>query len=323
MPESDSGEYWSDGVCAPLPMAVVVSVSGKDAQSIVNNLSTNDVRSLTVGTAVETFITDVRGWVVAFVNVVCLDKEVLLVGQLSDPAILVRHIDRYIVREDAVVRDRSAEVATFVIDGKKSAVLFPASNELDKSARTSQLIEISRGDLVAQVYHAPITSAISKIAIVPSIRAEEFQGWMRDLGLRITNAAAEFEHQRISAFWPVAGREIVEKTLPQELDRDSRAISFTKGCYLGQETVARLDARGQLQKKLCLLSITGSPDVGAQLTCEGKPAGAITSLSTDAARQRSLAQAYVRRGFFEPGTQLEIGTNLAIVLDPISQIKSA
>ena len=305
-----------------LPMAVVVSVAGKDARAIVNNLATNDVRSLTSGTTIETFITDVRGWVVALVYVVCLDNEILLVGQLSDPAILMRHIDRYIVREDATVRDRSAELAIFAIDGKNSSVLFPVSMELNESARPSQLIEVARGDLVAQVYRAPITSSISKIAIVPGDRTEEFQSWMRDSGLQITNVEAEFEHQRISAFWPVAGREIVEKTLPQELDRDSRAISFTKGCYLGQETVARLDARGQLQKKLCLLSIAGAPDVGAQLTCEGKPAGTITSLSTDASRQNSLALAYLRRGFFEPGTQLEIGTNSAVVLQSNSQMES-
>ena len=92
----------------------------------------------------------------------------------------------------------------------------------------------------------------------------------------------------------------------QELDRDRQAISFTKGCYLGQETIARLDARGQLQKKLCLIELTPSREIaiGATLYNGEKEVGHITSLARDPASGSVRALAILRRGNFAAGTQL-------------------
>ncbi len=71
---------------------------------------------------------------------------------------------------------------------------------------------------------------------------------------------SEWQTLRIRNRWPVLGADYDDRNLPQELDRDASAISFHKGCYLGQETVARLDALGQVQKKLVRLLIKLSPD---------------------------------------------------------------
>ncbi len=101
-----------------------------------------------------------------------------------------------------------------------------------------------------------------------------------------------------------------DTNLPQEADRDEQSISFTKGCYLGQETVARLDALGQVQRKLVRwqLAIEGSkddaagdfaietPQVGLTLEVDGKPVARITSVST-AAKDESGNTVYQAIGF--------------------------
>jgi folate-binding protein YgfZ len=96
-----------------------------------------------------------------------------------------------------------------------------------------------------------------------------------------------WEQSRIENFWPWFAVDFDDKNLPQELSIDARAISFKKGCYLGQETVARLDALGQVQKRLCLVDITTQPNdlvampaptVGQTLHIDEKPIGSITSL---------------------------------------------
>jgi folate-binding protein YgfZ len=118
----------------------------------------------------------------------------------------------------------------------------------------------------------------------------------------------EFVTARIACNWPWFGSEISEQNLPQEIDRDSLAISFTKGCYLGQETIARLDALGQIQKKLSRLEIdTVEPLSGAKVeSLDGKEVGWVTSDAMDGSGAKRIAFAFLRRGSFVSGTSLRV-----------------
>ena len=118
----------------------------------------------------------------------------------------------------------------------------------------------------------------------------------------------EFTAARISANWPWFGVDFNEQNLPQEVDRDEKAISFTKGCYLGQETIARLDALGQIQKKLCRMKIEGSAPIEAHPieNEQGKDVGWVTSSALDSSGDKLLAFGFLRRGNFGPGTTLKI-----------------
>lgn len=121
---------------------------------------------------------------------------------------------------------------------------------------------------------------------------------------------------RIEAGLPLAGVDYGEGTLPQELSRDARAISFTKGCYLGQETVARIDAVGHVNKKLVgvKFTIASPPSIDAELQKDEKPVGAITSLTYSPVLDAWLGLALVRRGSNEPGTKLDCGGEEAEVV---------
>jgi folate-binding protein YgfZ len=99
------------------------------------------------------------------------------------------------------------------------------------------------------------------------------------------------------------GEDIWEKCIPQELDRNAQAISFTKGCYLGQETIARLDALGQIQKKLCLLKIDGtSVQPGTAILADDKEVGTVSSVAPES--DATFALGVIRRGYFDSGTVL-------------------
>ena len=115
-----------------------------------------------------------------------------------------------------------------------------------------------------------------------------------------------FDAARIAAGMPCYGLDITDKTLPQEVARDARAISFTKGCYIGQETVARLDALGHVNKTLTRVRFTGRdvPPAGSELTLDGKPVGTITSAAYWPPFDTAIALAYLRRGANTPGTKL-------------------
>ena len=118
-----------------------------------------------------------------------------------------------------------------------------------------------------------------------------------------------FDVLRIEAGTPVFGKDITDKSLPQEINRDSRAISFVKGCYLGQETVARLDALGhvnQLLKGLIFEPGSPCPEPGAPLEDDGKRVGVVTSSVFSPVRNACVALAMLRTSHVNPGTKLQV-----------------
>jgi tRNA-modifying protein YgfZ len=124
-----------------------------------------------------------------------------------------------------------------------------------------------------------------------------------DAGLEPTVAAHELELLRIRAGTPAWGKEIDDRVLPAEAGLTERAISFTKGCYPGQEPIARLHYRGHANRGLRVLRLDEVPDPGTELAYGGKVVGRITSVAPDA--DGSVALAYVRREVPE-GAELEL-----------------
>ena len=115
---------------------------------------------------------------------------------------------------------------------------------------------------------------------------------------------------------PQAASTSSEENLPQELARDRWAISFNKGCYLGQETVARLDALGHVNQELRRLRFSGdiAPEPGLALTADDKPAGRVTSSVWSPAAQGPVALGYVRRNWLAAGTKLQSARGEATVV---------
>jgi folate-binding protein YgfZ len=114
-----------------------------------------------------------------------------------------------------------------------------------------------------------------------------------DADLEETVSAEELERLRVRAGTPAWGKEIDERVLPAEAGLTERAVSFTKGCYPGQEPIARLHYRGHANRGLRVLALDEPPDPDAEIVYEGKSVGRITSTAVDDGR--AVALAYVRR----------------------------
>jgi folate-binding protein YgfZ len=114
-----------------------------------------------------------------------------------------------------------------------------------------------------------------------------------DAGLEPTVTAEELEQLRIRAGTPAWGKEIDDRVLPAEAGLTERAVSFTKGCYPGQEPIARLHYRGHANRGLRVLTLAELPAPESELSYEGKNVGRITSAAPFA--EGAVALAYVRR----------------------------
>jgi hypothetical protein len=129
-----------------------------------------------------------------------------------------------------------------------------------------------------------------------------------------------FHALRIAAGFPLYGSDITEENLAQEVGRTAQAISFTKGCYLGQEPIARIDAMGHVNRQLCRLlfssdtpPLAGTP-VHENATPDAKVIGTITSSSLNPAMSRAIAMACLRSAFVKSGTEVFVGGQPAKVL---------
>src|SRR5690606_6094431 len=114
------------------------------------------------------------------------------------------------------------------------------------------------------------------------------------------------EVARIEAGMPLYGMDITDDNLPQEVDRNDWAISFNKGCYLGQETVARIDALGHVNRTLVGLRFASEsvPEPGGELLAGDKVVGHVTSAAWSPAQRRAVALGYVRQGHNRPSARL-------------------
>ena len=298
----------------------IIELIGADRNKIVNNLCTQDLRQLQSGESKETFVLDPKGRTLAHGIACCSDKQTWFLTVPDQAAKLVPHFDRYIIREDAVVRDASSEW---------KAILLPPESPWLATSNAAWTIGSncqSHPDGIAFAIHAPWISRTSKLLLIQQEHFSSLTSSMESLIESDCEDRTGWEQSRIENFWPWFGVDFDDKNLPQELDIDARAMSFKKGCYLGQETVARLDALGQVQKRLGLVEIQGHqqstdtsvpvvPVVGQTLHAEEKPIGTITSLvQLPLVRQQWIAFAMLKRSAFQTEASLTTDEGLTMTI---------
>lgn len=274
----------------------IVDVSGADAITIVNNVTTNEIKSMQVGDGRETFITNVRGKTIGHGFLYRETDRLRLIGPAGQSQRLVEHLDRYTIREEATpaIRDDDFVAVVLVGDAIKVFAQTP-SDSGDVGSFSGRL-----ADMELNLYLTRWLGPGTVVALLPTDQLDSVWQQLAARSIEVLDEAA-FHLARTLAGFPWYGIDLDESNLPQEANRDSLAISFTKGCYLGQETVARLDALGQVQRKLVRWSIRGDlPEAGATLVAGEKKVGRLTSIA--ATEDGAIAIGFARRSHFDPGS---------------------
>lgn len=261
---------------APFDLAVV-NATGSDAVRFVDNFATAAVSALAVGQGTEAFFADARGHVLALATVLRTATGLVILAAPGMGQLLRDHLERYHIREPLELTDASADVATFLLTGSAAAERFMEfwSGELPRTDGAHA--EDSCGGIPVRIVRVTGRGADGFWLQCDRGRADELAAALAAASLPRAEAA-DLEAARIEAGFPLPV-DIVEKTLPQELGRDARAISFSKGCYLGQETVARLDAMGHVNRRLAVVAIDDEqlPNLPARVLLDDQPAGLLTS----------------------------------------------
>lgn len=255
---------------------------------------------------------------IADMRVVELGDAVLLDVAPQVTETVRAHLDRFVFSEDVEVRDVTAERAELGVYGPQAASIVAAvvnapvaQLPLHGSARVtfegSPAIVI-RSDAIGVDGFDVIVDRAGRDALVRAL----------------TNAGAvhaddgDVETVRIESGVPRFGAEMTDDTIPLEAGIEDRAISRTKGCYVGQEVIVRVLDRGQgrVARRLVGLSLpgaSGSPSPGAAVTSGDKDVGRVTSAVQSPALGHPIALGYVHRDFVAPGTAVTIGGVPAVV----------
>jgi folate-binding protein YgfZ len=245
-----------------------VEVTGADARSLLHNLCTNDIKNLPPGQHCEAFLTNHRARVIAHV--------------------FIHHRGQGEGRE-LFLLDVAPGLAGQIVQHLEH---FHISEDVEIADRTGALA------------HLQVTGASGTDLIVP--REQAVEQWQRLIAAGVRPAGRHVhEILRIEAGMPAPGQEIDADRFAPELGR-AAAISYTKGCYLGQEPIVMARDRGHVNRLLLGLKLSAGPAPrGARLFRDGKEVGQVTS-SVRSPRLGPIALAFVQRGHQEPGTRLEV-----------------
>jgi tRNA-modifying protein YgfZ len=277
-----------------------IEVTGADRGKFLHNLCTNAVRDLPAGHGCEAFVLDVKGHIVGHVFLFVTPESIVLETVPGQAEKLLAHFDRYLIREDVQLHDRSQEWAELLLSGPTADSIL---RNLDATVPESRLDHNSAEIVGHRIWIRRVDFAGPNGFLI-ACRRDDLPELKNRLSAHAMRCGLDvFETARIESGTPFYGRDITAENLPQEIDRDRFAISFTKGCYLGQETVARIDALGHVNRLLRLVKFESDtvPPLGAELksTDSDKSIGQVTSACWSPNANAPIALALIRRGAAE------------------------
>ena len=284
-------------------------LTGEDALDLLDRLSTNDLAGLEAGTGAPTVLTSNKGRIVDLLYAFRLDGGLLVLTSPDACQKVADWIDFYTIIEDVVVEDLTADTAMLSLAGPGAASLLGKLTVRDVTAvERYESFGATINGVEAAVYRTDFVLPHAYDLLVDAAHAEELWADVlesgRDAGL-VPAGAGALEAVRVEQGTPVHGKELSEDFNPLEANlRDY--ISFTKGCYVGQEVVARLETYKKVQKQLVGLTwdFDDSPETGAKLFRDGKQVGVVTSAVRSPRLSRGIGLGYVRNAHAVPGTVL-------------------
>jgi folate-binding protein YgfZ len=264
-----SGAAWLD-----LSARGRIEARGRDRARLLHNISSNDIKNLTPGSSCYAFLLSPQGRIQADLSLVCFEDHFLIDTEPELRDKVRRHILKYKVADQVELEDVTSQTAAIGVEG-------PAAQSIGLPAGAHTI--------------APFT-----VTGQPGYRVYCAAGEMPELVRQLEAAGAraatldEARVVRIENARPVYGEDIRETTLPQETQQ-MHAVSFTKGCYIGQEIVERIRALGKVHRKLERIELDGDEPVavGTKLTVDGHEAE-ITSSVYSPHFGKAIALAYVR-----------------------------
>jgi len=275
----------------------VVVVAGADARTFLQSLVSQDLDSIASGQGCDSLLLQPTGKMGTRFRLLALDEEFWLVVEPGASADLAGALARYVIRVDVEIEDRSAAMGVVALRGPGAVTV--------ASAAGAPVPEADHGHAPWGAHRiARVPGATGGLDVVgPLDQLDDAESALRGAGA-VPAGAPDWERARVEDGVPRQGVDLDEDTIPQEAFLDVTAVSFDKGCFLGQELVCRIRDRGHVNRLLRRVRVGGTPPpVGAEIVVGDKVVGGLTSVV--ALEDGSVALGYVRREV-EPGASVTV-----------------
>jgi len=264
----------------------LIEVSGKEAVIFLNGLITNDVAKLEENAQMLAAFPNAQGRLLATVRVLKLNDKFLFDTEAETHEKILKNLQRFTFAGDFFVRDLSDDFMYFEISGSQFEIL------------NTECIEFQTN--------------FGRNIFVPKDSADVFLKELKDKNA-VEISDELYNVLRVENGEPKYGVDADETTIVPELGIDG-LISYNKGCYIGQEIIARIHFRGHVAKQLTGLILDANVEPSAELkSVEGKNAGKITSVTYSPQLGKQIALAYVRYDYLAEGTELKVNETIARV----------
>ncbi|MCY3970189.1 MAG: hypothetical protein OXG74_09660 [Acidobacteria bacterium] len=282
-------------LCEP-PPASRLELMGFDRERFFGGMVTAAIEGLEPGGGRFGFITDVRGRILASAAVLALQDRLWLEIPKGRGRTIIEHLDKYIVTDQVEILPLG-DMASVRIAGPRSAEILAdlgasAAVELDEPWSHTQVELLDYQARLVRDGHGgvPAFSLWQSSAIVPLMADDLAEAGLQRVGREATEAL------RIEHGHPLWGTDYDDSNLPQETGI-SDAVDYEKGCYLGQEIVARIHYRGQPARRMCRLVFAPkhTPAAGAEIEFDGRSAGTATSVSPSPHEDAAIGLALLPR----------------------------
>ena len=295
-------------------------LTGADRGSYLQGLLTNDIAALSAGQGCYAALLTAQGRMLSDMRVSELGDRILIDLPGATAESVRERLAGFIFSEDVEVRDATADLAQLGVYGPKAAsilasLLSPSSNERLEQMAIDSNEPLRFGDTPVTVVRSDDYGVAGFEVFVSTLEAGRLSDAVRAAGAKDVTADA-VEVTRIEAGRPEFGADMDEHTIPLEAGIESRAISYTKGCYVGQEVIIRVLHRGHGRVARRLVGLLGADAHGTlargmRIEAERKLIGSITSAVVSPRLRRPIALGYVHRDFAEPGTVLQVTEDAA------------
>lgn len=289
-----------------------VQISGSDGLDLLNRLSTQKMETFSIGEGALTVVTTSKGRVVDLIACTMRPGHVLCLTSPDRQSAFIEWIDFFVFSEDVEIHDVTDATSMFGLAGPKAETLLkefgaPVS-ELSAYHSVNTVIE----GVEVLIWRTLEVGIEAYELILQADCASKLQNVLLSAGSTLVGKDA-WEAHRIGHGLPAYGAEFNETVNPLESGL-AGCVSFDKGCYVGQEVVARLNTYHKVQRKLMSVRLNGHSDAGAELLDAGHRVGRLTSVAQVPGTEH-MALALVRRQFAEKGVRLDMAKGGTAVLE--------
>lgn len=255
-----------------------LEVKGADGIDLLHRLSTNNVLTVKEGEIVSTIFTNEKGRIVDYVHIARLPHTLLLLVSKASASNLIKWIERYTIMEDVTVISMSGQRSTLSVIGTASFSYVKDLTGVDIKPHCAY--DVTIGGIEAKALATEEFGMCTVTIVVPGDMEEALRTFFLNHTLEPISEAV-YTALRTQLGIPAAGHELTADFNPYEAGL-RHAISFTKGCYIGQEVIARLDTYDKVQKQMCQITFnefTDEIEPGSPVVFNGEEIGVVTTVS--------------------------------------------